>query len=192
MVDFAAHDEPVGDAEPANAPDPADSEASAVEVAFAAPAGATWCRVDSVLAWYRRILLAATVLPLGIVGAGAALLWSGPVSAVLWALAAVILLAAGWYAARRVQRSWGYAEGRADFYITSGVVVRQLVVIPYGRMQLVDVTSNVLEQLLGIATVRVRTAATIADARISGLRFDDAIALRDRLAARSETFSTGL
>ncbi len=67
-----------------------------------------------------------------------------------------------------------------------------MLVIPYGRIQVVDITANLLEQALGIATVQVRTAASTADMRIPGLRLVDAAALRDRLAERGETFPTGL
>ena len=76
--------------------------------------------------------------------------------------------------------------------MTFGTVIRQLLVIPYGRIQVVDITANLLEQALGIATVQVRTAASTADMRIPGLRLVDAAALRDRLAERGETFPTGL
>ena len=70
--------------------------------------------------------------------------------------------------------------------------LRQLVVVPYGRMQVVDMTADLLEQALGIATVRVRTAASTADTRVVGLPLEEAVRLRGRLAARSESFSTGL
>ncbi|WP_236700329.1 PH domain-containing protein [Allosalinactinospora lopnorensis] len=166
--------------------------ASRVEEAFAAPAGTSWSRVSPLLAWYRRLLILAALLPGAAFGGVAIGLWWGWFSGGILVALAVLAAVIGWLAAKPEARSWGYAEGPTDFYLTYGVVVRQLVVVPYGRMQVVDVTSNLLEQALGIATVRVRTAATTADTRIPGLRFDDAVLLRDQLAARSETFSTGL
>jgi membrane protein YdbS with pleckstrin-like domain len=175
----------------AAAPPAGRGTSSAVEAAFAAPAGAEWNRVSPMLAWYRRIMLLAVVIPAVALGGGVLWLWSWP-WAVAWMAAALAAGAAGWFAAATAWRSWGYAEGPTDFYLTYGIVIRQLVVVPYGRMQVVDVTSNLLEQALGMATVRVRTAATTADTRIPGLRLDDAVVLRDRLATRSETFSTGL
>ncbi|WP_378531785.1 PH domain-containing protein [Nocardiopsis sediminis] len=171
--------------------DGAEQATSPVDAAFAAPVGTEWNRVSPMLAWYRRLILLGVLVPVAALGAGALWMWSW-VLAVAWVVLAVGVGAAGWPAASTVWRSWGYAEGRTDFYLTYGVVIRQLVVIPYGRMQVVDVTSNLLEQALGMATVRVRTAATTADTRIPGLRLDDAVVLRDRLATRSETFSTGL
>ncbi|WP_232524327.1 PH domain-containing protein [Nocardiopsis gilva] len=176
-------------AEGASAPGAAPS---AVDAAFAAPDGASWNRVAPVLAWYRRLILLAVLLPGAVLGGALIWAWSGWGWTIAWLLLCGLGIAVGWAAAEPARRSWGYAEGRTDFYLTYGVVVRQLVVVPYGRMQVVDVTSNLLEQALGIATLQVRTAATTADTRIPGIRLADAVELRDRLAARSETFSTGL
>ncbi|GAB3500604.1 PH domain-containing protein [Nocardiopsis coralliicola] len=164
----------------------------AVADAFAAPDGGTWSRVSARLDWYRRLVQLAAALPVGALGGAFLWLWLGPAWGLAAVLAAAVALGAGWAAASRIRRSWGYAEGATDLYLTCGVAVRQLAVVPYGRMQVVDVTADLLEQALGIATVRVRTAATTADTRIPGLPVPDAVRLRDRLAARSETFSTGL
>ncbi|MBB5998013.1 PH domain-containing protein [Streptomonospora salina] len=175
----------------AGSPGARGSRTARIDAAFAAPEGTSWSRVCAPLTWYRRtVLLAALVPALVLVGTALwfAAWWWVPVWAVLVAAAA----AAGWWATGAAREAWGYAEGATDLYLTYGLVTRQLVVIPYGRMQVVDVTSDLLEQALGLATVQVRTAATTADTRIPGLRLDDAVQLRDRLAARSETFSTGL
>ncbi|WP_017593242.1 PH domain-containing protein [Nocardiopsis potens] len=170
----------------------AGPEPGTVEAAFAPPDGGSWVRVSPALDRYLRLTGIAAAVVVGAPLSALCWLWLGPV----WALAAAVLalasVPAAWFTAGRVRRSWGYAEGRTDLCLTYGLAVRQLVVVPYGRMQVVDVTANLLEQALGIATVRVRTAATTADTRIPGLDLDTAVGLRDRLAARSETFSTGL
>ncbi|MFE9244225.1 PH domain-containing protein [Nocardiopsis sp. NPDC006938] len=163
-----------------------------MDAAFAAPGDTSWTRVPVALAWYRRLVTAAGCLAVGAAGALLLLLWGQTVSAAVWGALSVGAAAVLWSLAGRFQRSWGYAEGPAELYLTFGVLVRQLVVVPYGRMQVVDVTTDLLEQALGIATVRVRTAASTADTRVVGLPLADAVRLRDRLAARSETFSTGL
>ncbi|GAB3443739.1 hypothetical protein GCM10027570_12170 [Streptomonospora sediminis] len=166
-------------------------QAARIDAAFAAPAGAPWNRVAPALTWYRRFVLLAVLVPVLLLG-GAALWVAGWPWALLWAILVAGAGAGGWWAADLIRGTWGYAEGETDLYLTYGLATRQLVVIPYGRMQVVDVTSDLLEQALGTATVQVRTAATTADTRIPGLLLDDAVQLRDRLAARSETFSTGL
>ncbi|MFL1377252.1 MULTISPECIES: PH domain-containing protein [unclassified Nocardiopsis] len=144
------------------------------------------------LAWYRRLVVGALCLGSGLGGVLLLFLWADRVWAGVWAVAALAVFAAGWVLAGRFQRSWGYVEGETELYLTYGVFVRQLVVVPYGRMQVVDTTADLLEQALGIATVRVRTAASTADTRVVGLPLADAVDLRDRLASRSEAFSTGL
>ncbi|WP_223830335.1 PH domain-containing protein [Nocardiopsis quinghaiensis] len=144
------------------------------------------------MAWYRRIVVGALCLVSGGVGAPLLFLWtSWPLTAV-WTGLVLLAFVVGWVLSGLFRRSWGYAEAEEELYLAYGVFVRQLVVIPYGRMQVVDVTADLLEQALGIATVRVRTAASTADTRVVGLPLTEAVQMRDRLAARSESFSTGL
>ena len=163
-----------------------------LDTAFAAPDGVPWQRLPAALAWYRRLVTGAACLTAGAGGTVLLFLWDLPVLAGAWAGLALVAAAVLWFLAGLFQRSWGYVEAPAELYLTYGVLIRQLVVVPYGRMQVVDVTADLLEQALGIATVRVRTAASTADTRVVGLPLADAVQLRDRLAARSESFSTGL
>lgn len=96
-----------------------------------------------------------------------------------------------WLIGRRV-RSFGYAERDDDLLVTSGILFRRLVIVPYGRMQLVDVKAGPIDRRLGITTVQLHTAAATTDASIPGLEPDAAAALRDRLAQRGEQRSAGL
>ena len=64
---------------------------------------------------------------------------------------------------RRRYRAWGYLERDEDLLVRRGVMVRRLSVVPYGRMQLVEVTAGVLERIFGISTVRLHTAAARSD-----------------------------
>ena len=73
-----------------------------------------------------------------------------------------------------------------------GVLFRRLVVVPYGRMQLVEVSAGPLHRWFDLATVQLHTAAASTDAHIPGLRPAEAARLRDRLAARGEARSAGL
>jgi membrane protein YdbS with pleckstrin-like domain len=71
-------------------------------------------------------------------------------------------------------------------------MVRRVTVVPYGRMQFLDVTAGPFERAFGLATVRLHTAAAASDARIPGLDRDEAGRLRDRLAAVGEAKAQGL
>src|ERR1700688_3921181 len=80
------------------------------------------------------VLVAAVVLPAA-AGGGALLAVVAGVAVVV--VAAVVDVFLG----RRV-RSWGYAERDDDLLVRRGVMFRRLSIIPYGRMQFVDVTAG--------------------------------------------------
>lgn len=156
------------------------------------PADADWTRVSGSLATMRRTVL-------GAVGLGILLLVSVPsilVSAPQVALAALLVVAAVvtllWRLIGRGQRAWGYTERADDLLVRRGVAFRKLVVVPYGRMQFVDVSAGPLQRAFGLATVQLHTAAAATDARIPGLPPAEAARLRDRLAARGESHAAGL
>jgi membrane protein YdbS with pleckstrin-like domain len=111
---------------------------------------------------------------------------------VLVGVVGVALAALGWALVGRNVRSWGYAERQEDLYIKHGVMFRELVVVPYGRMQYVDVRSGPLEQLYGIASVHLHTASPGTSARIPGLPAGEAARLRDRLTALGQSQAAGL
>jgi membrane protein YdbS with pleckstrin-like domain len=88
--------------------------------------------------------------------------------------------------------AWSYAEREDDLLVQRGLLVRRLSVVPYGRMQFVDVVAGPLERSFGLATVRLHTAAAATDARIPGLAAGEAARLRDTLASLGEARSAGL
>jgi len=108
------------------------------------------------------------------------------------AVAAVVTYAWLWWLVGRRVRSFGYCERGDDLLVTSGIMFRRLVIVPYGRMQLVDVKAGPIDRWFGLTTVQLHTAAATTDAKIPGLVPDIAAALRDRLAQRGEQRSTGL
>lgn len=92
----------------------------------------------------------------------------------------------------RAVRAWGYAERERDLLVRHGRIVRRLSIVPYARMQFVDVSAGPLERAFGLATVQLHTAAAATDARVPGLDPAEAARLRDRLAALGEDRSEGL
>jgi membrane protein YdbS with pleckstrin-like domain len=139
----------------------------------------------------RRAEVAAIALPLLALGVGLGLI-SGVVAAAASAAAVLILAAvADVFLGRRV-RAWAYAERDDDLLVRRGVMFRRLSVIPYGRMQFVDVTAGPIERSFGLATVRMHTAAAASDARIPGLPGDEAGRMRDKLTRLGEARAAGL
>src|ERR1700686_930118 len=125
--------------------------------------------------------------------AGTAALSVGNAVAAVAAVGAVILCsAAAWWFVRNRFRAWGYLERDEDLEVRRGVLVQRLSVVPYGRMQFVEITSGPVERLFGLATVKLHTAAAASDARIPGLDPEEAARLRDRLAALGEAKAAGL
>lgn len=107
------------------------------------------------------------------------------------ALELIVFVWAWWLIGRRV-RSYAYCEREDDLLVSSGIMFRRLVIVPYGRMQLVDVKAGPIDRWLGVTTVQLHTAAATTDASIPGLEPDTAAALRDRLARRGESRTAGL
>ncbi len=92
----------------------------------------------------------------------------------------------------RAVLAWGYAEREKDLLVRHGLLIRRLSIVPYARMQFVDVTAGPLERMFNLATVQLHTAAAASDARVPGLPPDEASRLRDRLTAIGEDFGEGL
>ncbi|MET8132804.1 PH domain-containing protein [Streptomyces sp. NPDC006290] len=158
------------------------------ESAMAEP---VWTGLPPGLLRMRRLLL---VVWLGLLTIAVGLLlalFAGPGWAA-FALLPLALAAWGWRMLGRNWRSWRYAERADDLLISRGVLWREETVVPYGRMQLVEVTSGPLERHFGLAGVQLHTAAAATDARIPGLDPAEAERLRDRLTELGEARSAGL
>ena len=153
--------------------------------------GKVWRRPSPRLLVLRRLQVAAVTVAVALaavvlgvyVGAVAGLACGGAV--VVFAFVAERLV-------RRRFSAWGYAEREDDLLVRRGVLFSRLSVVPYGRMQFIDVTAGPLERSFGLATVRMHTAAAASDARIPGLDREEAARLRDRLAELGEAQAAGL
>ncbi|GAA2353963.1 PH domain-containing protein [Dactylosporangium salmoneum] len=154
------------------------------------PDSVEWRPVSPRYFLVRLAALAAWVILLAVAGVVAAALWSA------WCLlGSAAVLVAGIVRAvfmRRSVRSWGYAERAEDLLVRHGLLIRRLSIVPYARMQFVDVTAGPMERAAGLATVTLHTAAAASDARVPGLEAAEATRLRDRLAALGEIREEGL
>lgn len=153
--------------------------------------GSGWLGLPRGLLRMRQLLLAAWLGPATVAAGVLPGLFVGPG----WAGCAAVPFAA-LLAGRRVLvrnwRSWKYAERADDLLISRGVLWREETVVPYGRMQLVEVTSGPVERYFGLAGLQLHTAAAATDARIPGLLPEEAERLRDRLTELGEARSAGL
>jgi membrane protein YdbS with pleckstrin-like domain len=154
-------------------------------------AAGQWRPVEAALLTMRRTVLLAVQLPAAALAGGLPGVLAGPA----WALCALPPLAGaawGWGALARNHRSWRYTERADDLLIEHGVLWHELTVVPYGRMQLVEVSSGPVERRYGLARLQLHTAAATTDATVPGLAPAEAERLRDRLTELGEARSAGL
>jgi membrane protein YdbS with pleckstrin-like domain len=155
-------------------------------------AGIRWQRPSGLLLRARRIQAVLVTVPVALAGGLiAGLVGSFPLGLGIGLGLVVVGLLWERFLKRRVA-AWGYAERREDLMVRRGVLIRRLSVIPYGRMQFIDVTAGPVERSLGLATLRMHTAAAASDARIPGLDQTVAAKLRDQLADLGEAQAAGL
>jgi membrane protein YdbS with pleckstrin-like domain len=148
------------------------------------PDGVVWQPVSPRLA-SARLATTAIVLGLPFVGGVVAAILSGETW--VWVFPAVVAVLAAWCVVLipRQVRAIGYAERADDLLIRKGIVFRTMVVVPYGRMQYVDVQAGPLARAFGIAQVQLHTASPGTDAAIDGLTPDEASRVRGARGARS-------
>ncbi|MFG2777419.1 PH domain-containing protein [Streptomyces prunicolor] len=150
-----------------------------------------WTGLPPGLLKMRRLLLVVWLGLLTVVLGVLLNLFAGPAWAA-FALLPLALIAWGWVLLGRNWRSWKYAERADDLLISRGVLWHHETIVPYGRMQLVEVTSGPVERHFGLASVQLHTAAAATDATIPGLVPAEAERLRDRLTELGEARSAGL
>jgi uncharacterized protein len=127
------------------------------------------------------LVLAVLAAASGAGGAGIAFLVVAAGGCALW-----------WWASGRRWAAWAYAERERDLLLRRGVLFRRLTIVPYGRMQFVDVRQGPLARALGLSSIKLHTAAAATDADIPLLSDDEAARLRDRLTALGESQAAGL
>ncbi len=140
----------------------------------------------------RHCEVAGTTLVSLILAAGIAIAAGADTAAVVAALCVILAGSIADVVAGRRVRAWGYAERAEDLLVRRGVMFRRMSVIPYGRMQYVEVTAGPFERAFGLATVQMHTAAAASDARIPGLPAVEAARLRDQLTSLGEAHAMGL
>ena len=111
----------------------------------------------------------------------------------LWAAIAigVVSLVGIAFEPRRV-RSIAYRLREDDLLFRRGIMFQRQVAVPYGRMQLVDITRGPVARALGLADLKFVTAAASTAVTVPGLPMEEADRLRDELVALAETRRAGL
>jgi membrane protein YdbS with pleckstrin-like domain len=99
-------------------------------------------------------------------------------------IAILLLYSLGWPGL--AYRYFHYEVGERELLVEQGVFFRQAVAVPLHRIQHVDSTQGPVERFVGLASLRVSTAAGLsADASIPGLDEAEATRLRKLLAQQA-------
>lgn len=154
--------------------------------------GSPWRGPDRRLLQVRRQLVAGLLGLPGVLAALTLAVLHSPQAGVAALLVVGASCGLALLVVERQWAAWGYLEREDDLLVRRGVLVRRTSVVPYGRMQYVDVTAGPLDRRLGLATVTLHTAAAATDASVPGLRAEEAARLRDRLAALGEARQAGV
>ena len=135
-----------------------------------------------------------SVLPWFVVFAVALAVFAWYASAWLWIVVAFLLACCAWLAwliPAQVKRT-GWRETEDELMITKGKILHTLTVVPYGRIQFVDVSSGPIERRLGLKSIELHTASTSSDACVPGLAASEADELCARLAQKARERMSGL
>lgn len=92
----------------------------------------------------------------------------------------------------RQVKALGYLEREHDLLVQRGIMFRSTTVVPYGRLQYVEVSAGPLLRMAGLATITLHTASAATDASLPGLPKPEAEALRDSIASRGGARLAGL
>lgn len=133
-----------------------------------------------------RAAIFAAVLILAAAGADALLLretrlpWGlATGAAILLGLVIVLVLP------QRRYRAWAWRMDEDELRIASGVMVRSERVVPFGRVQHIDVVRGPLQRGYGLASLVLHTAGTRSGAiMLPGLEAGEAEAMRDHIRGR--------
>lgn len=92
----------------------------------------------------------------------------------------------------RQAKALGYMLRGDDIVFRRGILWQRMIAVPYGRMQLIDITHGPLDRIFGISKLKMVTAAASTGVEVPGLATSAAEALRDTLIEVAETRRTGL
>lgn len=86
---------------------------------------------------------------------------------------------------KRRWRGWGYREGEDEIEIAHGRLIRVRTIVPFGRVQHIDVAQGPIQRLHGLGTLILHTAGTQgASVPLPGLDHGVAEGMRDRIRAK--------
>ncbi len=154
------------------------------------PQGVTWTAASTRLIPVRLITIAIVYVPPLV----ALVILSMTVAPGLWWAVGggiITMLWSVWVGVRLVLVH-GWAERDDDLLVRRGRLVRRVTVVPYGRMQYVEVIAGPIARAFGLCSIKLHTASPGTDATLDGVPAAEGERLRDRLTERGEAQLAGL
>ena len=120
------------------------------------------------------LLLGASIAEMAIPG------WTG----IVWVPALLIILYLVVWLPMRRYAARGYSLAEERLRVVRGVLFRSDTVVPFGRVQHIDVDQGPLERAFHLATLTVHTAGSHnASVSLPGLAHEVAVAMREEIRA---------
>ncbi len=108
----------------------------------------------------------------------------GLITALAWLIAIVVILS---FPSRRVSR-WGYRIGDGQLRVARGWLFRTDTIVPFVRVQHIDVGQGPIERWFGLSHLIVHTSGTHnSTVTLPGLRSDLAAAMRETIRRHIQT-----
>lgn len=132
-----------------------------------------------------RALAVAAILTVALLVAEALWLPDLPVvRGTIGAAAGIALFLWAMLMARRRYRSWAYRLDEEELHVQHGIWTHIRTVVPFGRVQHIDVAQGPLERRFGVGTLILHTAGTRNSAvALPGLAYEEAGRMRDVIRA---------
>lgn len=148
------------------------------------------------VSYLRKALLALVTVGAPLVAAilvtlnGQSLAWE----IILWLIVSASAIANGISLAitGRQVRAMGYAELPEELAIRRGIMFQKMVLVPYGRLQQLNVQTGPLLSRYGLASLELVTASPETNALIPGLELAEAQRLREKITALGAAQMEGL
>jgi len=85
----------------------------------------------------------------------------------------------------RRYRAWAYDVTEDELYVQNGIWLQTRTVVPFGRVQHIDVSQGPIERRYGVGALTLHTAGTRASAVVlPGLEMADAERMRDEIRGK--------
>lgn len=113
----------------------------------------------------------------------------------LWILPLGVFLLAVWnhFLIPRRVKAVGFARLEDEFLMCAGIFNRKLHIVPYGRMQYVDVTQSLLQRYFKLATLTIHTASSnLSSISLVGITLEQAQIIRKELTELGQEKMAGI